>query len=80
MTSPTFTEKTKKKITTLTSFSHPSEEQGLIFDHIDGLKIRDYLLVIYKLVGGAENIIAASEVSGGKVIVFLSSREIVEKF
>lgn len=80
MSSPTFAEKTKQKITPLISFSHPSEEQGVIFEHIDGLKIRDYLLAIYKLVGGAKNIIAASRVSGGKVIIFLSSREIVEKF
>lgn len=80
MTPPTFAEKAKRKIIPITSFNHPSEEQGVIFDHLDGLKIRDYLLAIYKLVGGAQNIVAASRVSGGKVIIFLSAQEIVEKF
>ncbi|KAM7249246.1 hypothetical protein ACFE04_019855 [Oxalis oulophora] len=80
MASSTFAEKVRKKITPITSFQHPSEEQGIIFDHIDGLKIRDYLLAVYKLVGGAQNIVAASRVSGGKVIVFLSTKEIAEKF
>lgn len=80
MKGATFAEKAKGKIVPLTTFPYPKEDQGLIFDHIDGLKIREYLLGIYELVGGALNIIAASRVSGGKVILFLSSREIVDKF
>lgn len=80
MTPTTYAQKTKKKIIPLTTFNHPSEDQYIIFNHVDELKIRDYLLAIYKLVGGAQNILAASRVSGGKVIVFLSSPEIVEKF
>ncbi len=77
---PSFATKTKQKIAPLTTFAHPKEDQGIIFDHIDGLKLRDYLLGIYKLLGGPQNIIAASRVSGGKVILFLSSSEIVDKF
>lgn len=80
MAHPTFAEKTKKKIEPLHSFKYPTEDQGIIFNHIDGTKIREYLLAIYELVGGPENIIAASRVSGGKVIIFLASKEIVEKF
>lgn len=75
-----FSEKSKGKIAPLTTFPYQKEDQGLIFDHIDGLKIRKYILGIYELVGGALNIITASRVSGGKVILFLSSREIADKF
>lgn len=80
MPSPTFAEKTKQRVTPLTSFVHPTEEQGIIFNHVEGQKLRDYLLAIYKPAGGAQNIIAASRVSGGKIILFLASREIVDKF
>ena len=77
---PTFAEKTKKKIQPLTAFNHPTEEQGIIFPHSEGAKIRDYLLAIYQLVGGANNIVAASRVSGGRVIIFLANKELVENF
>lgn len=76
----TYAESTKKKITPLTSFDAPTEEQGIIFNHVDGTKICEYLMAIYELVGGAQNILAASRVSGGKVIIFLASKEIVAKF
>lgn len=77
---PTFAQQTKKKIQPLTSFVHPTEEQGIIFNHIEGAKILDYLLALYKLVDGANNIIAASRVSGGRVIIFLADKELVNKF
>lgn len=77
---PTFAEQTKKKIQPITTFSHPTEEQGIIFHHVEGTKVREYLVAIYQLVGGASNIIAASRVSGGRVIVFLANKDIVEKF
>ncbi len=77
---PTFAEKTKKKIQPIHNFNHPTEEQGLIFKHVEGATIREYLLIIYKMVGGARNIVAASRVSGGKVILFLASKDLVDKF
>ncbi len=80
MNRPTFAEKLKRKIEPLYNFEYPTDEQGIIFKHVEGTKIRDYLLAIYELVGGAPNIIAASRVSGGKVILFLASKEIVEDF
>lgn len=81
MTSPTFAEKTKKtKITPINTFDYPSEEQGLIFDHVEGCKIREYLLALHTLIGGPQNILAASRVSGGRVIIFLASKEIVDAF
>ena len=77
---PTFAEQAKKKILPLTAFNHSTEEQGIIFPHFEGAKIRDYLLAIYQLVGGATNIVAASRVSGDGVIVFLANKELVENF
>ncbi len=79
-TRPTFAEKAKKKIQPLITFNHPTEEQGIIFNHVEGVKIREYLLAIYQQVGGPKNIVAASRVSGGRVIIFLASKEIVEDF
>ena len=75
-----YADKTKKKIQPLTSFDYPKEDQGIIFNHLEGTKIRDYLLAIHQLIGGAKNILAASRVSGSRVIIFLASREMVEKF
>lgn len=72
--------KPRKRITPLKTLEHPTEEQGLIFNHLDGTTIREYLVPLSKLIGGPMNIIAASRVSGGRVIIFLSSAELVNKF
>ncbi len=81
MSRPTFADQTKKqKIQPLTTFNYPTEDQGLIFNHIEGKKIREYLAAICSLIGGAHNIIAASRISGGRVILFLAAKEIVERF
>ncbi len=77
---PTFAEKTAGKIQPLINFEHPTEEQGIIFSHIEGTKIHDYLVTIHQLVGGAANIVAASQVSGGRVIIFLAKKETVDYF
>ncbi|XKL66686.1 hypothetical protein PGB90_010106 [Kerria lacca] len=70
----------KKKIVPISEITYPTDDQGLIFNHIGETKIRDYLLAIYQLVGGAQNILAASRISGGKVIIFLYSKELVDTF
>lgn len=75
-----YADKTKKKIVPIINIDNPTDEQGLIFNHVGENKIRDYLLAISQLVGGPQNIVAASRVSGGKVIVFLSSKELVLTF
>lgn len=84
MTTPlkpeTYADRTKKRITPITIINNPTDEQGLIFNHVGENKIRDYLIAISQLVGGPQNIVAASRVSGGKVIVFLSSKELVQTF
>lgn len=77
---PTFAEKTAGKIQPLINFEHLTEEQGIIFFHIEGTKIRDYLVAIHQLVGGAANIVSAFRVSGGKVIIFLAKKETVDYF
>ena len=81
MASLTFAETTKKRISPLTTFAPPpSEEQGIIFQHVEDTKIRDYLMAIYGLIGGPQNIVAASRVSGGRIIIFLASIDIVNRF
>lgn len=37
-------------------------------------------MAIYGLIGGPQNIVAASRVSGGRVIIFLASIDIVNRF
>ncbi len=74
------TRQKNKKIKPLISFDYPTEDQGLIFNHIEGKKIREYLAAICSLIGGAHNIIAASRISGGRVTIFLAAKGIVNKF
>ena len=78
--SSSYAEKTRRKITPITSIQNPTDEQGIIFNHIGEHKIRDYLLAISEQVGGAQNIVAASRVSSGKVIIFLNSKQLVDTF
>jgi len=70
----------RTKITPIKSFTHPTAEQAIIFDHQEGLQTRDYMLAIYQLIDGAQNIIAASRVSGNRVIMYLSNADIVNTF
>ena len=71
---------TKKKISPLTDFDYPSEEQGLTFPYLVDTKIIDYLQALKIPVGGAKNIIAAFRVSNNRVVVFLCNTQMVEKF
>lgn len=80
MSSSSTTYASRTKISPVKSFKHPTAEQAIIFNHIDGSQTKDYMLAIYNLVGGAQNIIAASRVSGGRVIIYLASTEIVNQF
>ncbi len=81
-TSPgnTYASKTKSKISPLTNFLHPSDEQGLVFAHKNDYKVRDYLMALKDLVKGPKNIIAAARVSNNRIIVFLSTKELAEEF
>ena len=76
----TYAEKTKKRIQPITTIENPSDEQGIIFNHTGEHTIRDYLLALSDQVGGPQNIIAASRVSGSKVIVFLKNKALVDDF
>ncbi len=75
-----YAQKTQKarKITPVTDFVHPTQEQGLIFNHFGDNKIRDYLVALTSLLHSPKDIIAASRVGNNKVIVFLSSPNLVE--
>lgn len=76
----TYAAKTKRKITPLISFAHPDEIQGIIFNHVNDTPIPNYFEALSPLIGGPLNIIAASRVSGNRVIIFLSNANIVNDF
>ena len=76
----TYAETAKKRISPITTIENPTDEQGIIFNHTGEHTIRDYLLALSELVGGPKNIIAASRVSGSKIIVFLKTKELVHEF
>lgn len=67
-----------RKITPITDFVHPTQEQGLIFNHFGDNKIRDYLVALTSLLHSPKDIIAASRVGNNKVIVFLASSSLVD--
>lgn len=70
----------KPKNSSWTDFDYPANDQGVVFSCILDYKLRDYLVAIKDLVGGAKNIVAASKVSENRVIFFLSNRELVDTF
>lgn len=81
MNSSTFVEKVKRvKISPINTFNHPSEEQGIIFDHINCCRVREYLLALDSSFDGPKNILAVSRVNGGRIIIFLATKEIMDKF
>jgi len=70
----------KNKVSPLSDFAYPNEEQGILFSCMLDYKLRDYLVAIKDLVHGPQNIIAASKVSQNRVILFLKNEEMVETF
>ena len=72
---PTFAEKTKSKITPLTEFQYPEEDQAIIFRHIENTKILDYLKAFLTVIKDPKAIIAASRVSNNRVVIFLDSAD-----
>jgi len=55
----------------------PTREQALVFNSIDGIRQRDYILVIGKIVS-PKHIIFTSRISNNRFCIFLSSKEILE--
>lgn len=66
--SPSYSDKTKTKISPLAKFNHPHDDQGIIFNCI-----LDYQF-------GPQNIIAASKISNNRVVVHLKSASLVDNF
>lgn len=77
---PSYADKAKNKITPITNFTHPSTEQGIIFECSKDLKLVNYLLALKNYVGGPKNIIAASKASNNHIIVHLKDVETVNLF
>lgn len=75
-----YSQVTKAKITPLTTFKHPTEEQGIVFNCISDYKLCDYLIAVMNLVGGPLNIIAASKVSRNRIIIHLKDSSLVDSF
>lgn len=60
-------------------FNFPERDQAIIFDSIDSTKKNDYIFGVGGLIG-PKNIIFASRVSNGRICIYLSSKELLEKF
>lgn len=55
----------------------PSREQALVFNSIDGIPQRDYVIAIGKLIS-PKNIVYASRISNNRFCIFLSSKQILD--
>lgn len=78
--STSYANKVKTKISPLADFTHPKEDQGIVFNCILDFKFRDYLIAIKDKVGGPTNMIAGSKVSNNRIIIFLKDSEMVNAF
>ena len=56
----------------------PKKDQAIVTEVIDGLTIKDYTLAIGKIVK-PENVLFVSRISNGRVCVYLSSQDLVNK-
>nr|CAI5862416.1 unnamed protein product [Callosobruchus analis] len=61
------------------TYKYPSKEQTIVFNAINGATIQDYLLKIGPLVK-PENILFCSRISNNRVCIYLSSKDVVDKF
>nr|CAI5854048.1 unnamed protein product [Callosobruchus analis] len=61
------------------NFKHPSKEQAVVFNAIDGVRIQDYLLNLGPLVD-PKHILFCSRISNGRICVYLSSKNVVDLF
>lgn len=68
----------KPRIIPITEITHPTDDQAFVFNCISDYKIRDYLIALKDLVGGPKNMVAVSKVSKNRIIIHLSSSELVD--
>lgn len=78
---PNITEKMTAKvsyaqITQQTTF--PTKEQAIVLDAIDGITIKEYTIAIGNIIG-PNNIRFVSRISNGRVCIYCSNQEIVDK-
>lgn len=61
------------------NFVFPNRDQAIVFDAVENTVKDDYIISVGELVN-PENVIFASRVSNNRVCIYLSSKDIVEKF
>ena len=59
------------------NISSPSRDQALVFNSIDGIPQRDYILAIGKIIS-PKNIVFVSRISNNRFCIFLSSKQILD--
>lgn len=57
----------------------PSKQQAILFSSIEGIKLQEYLLALGTIVN-PKNIIFSSRISNNRICIYLSTKEIVDKF
>lgn len=75
-----YADKARPKIPPLTDFQYPKDDQGIVFNAIRDYRLRDYLVAIKDPIGGPQNVIAISKVSGNRIVLFLKNAEIADAF
>lgn len=63
----------------ITQQNFPTKEQAIIFNAIDGIRLQDYLIKVGSIIN-PKNILFASRLSNNRICMYLSSKEIVDKF
>ena len=57
----------------------PKRDQAIIFNAVEGSKLLDYILALGPLVG-PKNIIFSSRISNSRICIYLSNKNVVDKF
>nr|CAI5863235.1 unnamed protein product [Callosobruchus analis] len=65
--------------TIASTYKHPSKEQAIIFNSIDGARIQDYLLQLGPIIQ-PKNILFCSRISNNRICIYLSSKDLVNDF
>ena len=57
----------------------PTKQQAILFSSIEGTKLQEYLLALGAIIN-PKNIIFSSRISNNRICIYLSNKEIVDKF
>ncbi|CAH0560626.1 unnamed protein product [Brassicogethes aeneus] len=69
----------KSYSTVLNEQQFPNKHQAIVFSSIDGIKIHEYILALGEKVG-PKRILFSSRISNNRICIYLSSKEIADKF